>query len=139
MIFCLAKILRAKKLRQADNRCALSCCIANEFNRTREILLRPRAAAHLDQCDLGRVFCHVERSRDISRFSENSKRFLDFARNDNGWPSLFHRVSGTISIFSITIRLVGLLGSPMLFFVTGVSPIFSSTSSPLINFPNVVY
>jgi len=29
--------------------------------------------------------------------------------------------------------------SPMLLLVTGVSPIFASTSSPLINLPKVVY
>jgi hypothetical protein len=48
MIFCLAKILRPKKLRQADNLRALSCRIANKFDRVRQILLQLRAAAHLD-------------------------------------------------------------------------------------------
>jgi hypothetical protein len=48
MIFCLAKILRSKKLRQADNLRALSRRIANKFDRAREILLLLRAAAHLD-------------------------------------------------------------------------------------------
>jgi len=47
--------------------------------------------------------------------------------------------AGTILMLSITTRLVGLLISPVLFLVTGVSPIFLSTSSPLISFPNVVY
>ena len=38
---------------------------------------------------------------------------------------------GTMSILLITMRLVGLLISPTLFFTTDVSLIFSSTSSPL--------
>jgi hypothetical protein len=48
MIFCLAKILRPKKLRQADNLCALSRRVANKLDRAREIPLRLPAAAHLD-------------------------------------------------------------------------------------------
>ena len=51
----------------------------------------------------------------------------------------FTESAGTILMLSITTRLVGLLISPMLFLVTGVSPIFSSTSSPLISLPKVVY
>ena len=46
---------------------------------------------------------------------------------------------GTILMLSITTRLLGLLGSPVLFLVTGISPIFSSTSWPLISLPKVVY
>ena len=30
----------------------------------------------------GVINCHVERSRDISRYFRNNERFLDFARND---------------------------------------------------------
>ena len=37
-------------------------------------------------------------------------------------------------MLSITTRLVGLLGCAMLFLVTGVSPIFSSTSSAFDQF-----
>src|SRR4030095_15211526 len=111
VILCLAKILRPKKLRQADNLDALSCCIANKLDCAGEILLRLNAATHLDERNL----CHVERSRDISRFSENSKRFLAFARNDNSVPAYFTESAGTILILSITMRLIGLLGSPMLF------------------------
>jgi hypothetical protein len=48
MIFCLAKILRPKKLREADNLRALSRRIANKFDCARKILLRVYAAAHLD-------------------------------------------------------------------------------------------
>jgi hypothetical protein len=48
MIFCLAKILRPKKLRQADNLRALSRRVANKFDRAREILLGLHAAAHLN-------------------------------------------------------------------------------------------
>jgi hypothetical protein len=51
MVFCLAKVLRPKKLRQADNLRALPCCVASKFDRTPEILLRVRAATHLDQRD----------------------------------------------------------------------------------------
>src|SRR5215471_1329473 len=51
----------------------------------------------------------------------------------------FAESAGTILMLSITTRSVGLLGSPMLFFITGVSPIFSSTSLPLTSLPNVVY
>src|SRR4026209_1094491 len=40
------------------------------------------------------IFVMSSGSRDISRFFENSKRFLDFARNDNSvTESLFHRIS----------------------------------------------
>jgi hypothetical protein len=48
VILGLAKILRPKKLGQTDDLRALSCRIANKFDRAREILLRFRAAAHLD-------------------------------------------------------------------------------------------
>ena len=133
VIFALAKILRPKQLRQTDHLRALLCGIANEFNRAREILLRLRAAAHLDQSNL----CHVARSRDISHHF-NSERFLDFARNDKT-DGYFTESARTISIFSITTRFVGLLISPCAFRSTGVSPIFSNTSSPLINLPKVVY
>src|SRR3954468_19262166 len=51
MIFCLAKILRAKKFRQTDNLCALSRRVADKFDRAREIFLGVRAAAHLDEGD----------------------------------------------------------------------------------------
>src|SRR5213596_1804599 len=51
----------------------------------------------------------------------------------------FTEFAGTIFTLSITTRFVGLLISPELFLVTGVPPIFSSTSSPLINLPKVVY
>src|SRR6266481_7484213 len=136
MIFCLAKILRPEKLRQANNLCALSCGIANKFNRASEILLRLHAAAHLDEGD----FCHSERSRGIPLHSLERifAVCLDFARHDRR-INYFTESAGTILMLSITTRLVGLLGSPMLFLVTGISPIFPSTSWPLISLPKVVY
>src|SRR6202040_1741051 len=51
----------------------------------------------------------------------------------------FTEFAGTIFTLSITTRFVGLLISPCAFPSTGVLPILSSTSSPLINLPNVVY
>ena len=57
----------------------------------------------------------VETSLDSLKIS---KRFLDFARNDNSVTSrYFTESAGTILMLSITTRLVGLLGSPMLFLV----------------------
>ena len=47
--------------------------------------------------------------------------------------------NGTIFTLSIVTRLLGLLTSPWAFRSTGVLPILSSTSSPLINLPKVVY
>src|SRR2546423_14109743 len=111
MVFSLAKVLRSKKFGQTNNHGAFLRRFANEIHRPREILLRLRAAFHLHQRD----FCFVCHSR------------------------YFTESAGTMSIFSITTRVVGLLFSPMLFRVTGVSPILERTSSPLINFPNVVY
>src|SRR5215217_7816320 len=51
----------------------------------------------------------------------------------------FTEFDGTIFTLSITTRFVGLLISPCVFRSTGVLPIFSRTSPPLINLPNVVY
>src|SRR5204863_8362232 len=51
----------------------------------------------------------------------------------------FTESAGTILTLSITTRFVGLLVSPALFLVTGISPIFSRTSAPLTSLPNVVY
>ena len=48
MILCLTKVLRTKKLRQANNLRALSCRFTNESCRAREILFRVDTAAHLD-------------------------------------------------------------------------------------------
>src|SRR6266576_4426713 len=81
---------------------------------------------------------NVERSRDISKYFSNRERFLDFARNDKD-DDYFTEPAGTMSILLIVMRLVGLLISPCAFRSTGVLPIFSSTSSPLINLPNGVY
>src|SRR5438477_13114142 len=112
MVFGLAKILRPKEFRQTNDLRAFLGRVLDEIHRPQEILLRIGTALHLDECDLCVVFCH-------SRY--------------------FTESAGTMSIFSITTRVVGLLFSPMLFRVTGVSPIFPSTSSPLINLPKVVY
>jgi hypothetical protein len=103
--------LRAEKFRQTNNRRALLRRVANKILRAGEIFLRFRATLHLDQRD----FCFLSHSR------------------------YFTESAGTMSILSIVTRSVGLLISFPLFRVTGVFPIFSSTSSPLINFPNVVY
>src|SRR5204863_7562595 len=51
----------------------------------------------------------------------------------------FTEFAGTSFTLSIATRVVGLLTSPCAFRSAGVSPIFSSTSPPLINLPNVVY
>ncbi len=51
----------------------------------------------------------------------------------------FTESAGTIVMLSIVTRLVGWLFSPPGPGVTAVLPIFSSTSSPLINLPKVVY
>ncbi len=51
----------------------------------------------------------------------------------------FTESAGTILTLSMTTRLVGLLFSPELLTSTGVRAIFSRTSSPLTNFPKVVY
>src|SRR5205814_8340218 len=136
MIFCLAKILRAKQLRQTDDLRALLCRVANKFDRSCEILLRLHAAAHLDK----RNFCYSERRRGIPLHNLEGifAGCLDFARHDRR-ISYFTESAGTILTLSITTRLIGLLGSPVLFLVTGMSPIFSSTSWPLIRLPKVVY
>src|SRR5690349_1412838 len=47
--------------------------------------------------------------------------------------------AGTILTDFTSMRFVGLLGSPLRLATTGVSLIFLSTSSPLINFPKAVY
>ena len=51
VIFGLAKVLRSKKFRQADDCRALFRRIANKIDRPREILLRISAALHLHQRD----------------------------------------------------------------------------------------
>ena len=59
-----------------------------------------------------------------------------------GLPSdiaLLHRVAETILMLSTVTRFMGLLFSPELLIVVGMSPIFPSTLSPLITFPKVVY
>jgi len=51
---------------------SVALCAAQRFEQTQRF-------------HVGSASCHVERSRDISElFSEMSKRFLDFARNDRG-------------------------------------------------------
>ena len=64
---------------------------------------------------------------------------LDNITRQSARSTYFAEFAGTILMLSITTRLVGLLFSPELLLVTGVSPILPSTSSPLINLPNVVY
>src|SRR6266581_9170893 len=59
VIFCLTKILRPEKFRQANDLGAFFRCLANEFNRAREILLRLWAAAPLNERNL-RCLCHSE-------------------------------------------------------------------------------
>src|ERR1044071_8827767 len=64
-----------------------------------------------------------------------------------GTPSLRRRQSGhiqidsagTMEMLSTPTRALGLLISPPLFWVTGVSPMVPSTSSPRIRRPNAVY
>src|SRR6266550_6491026 len=73
MIFCLAKVLRPKKLRQTNDVGALFCCVANELDRMCEVFLRLGTALQLDECDF-RCRCHSERSRGISNYSEAKAR-----------------------------------------------------------------
>jgi hypothetical protein len=61
MIFRLAKILRTKKFREANNLGSAFRGVANEIDGVRKIFVRLRAAAHLNEGD----FCHPERSRGI--------------------------------------------------------------------------
>src|SRR5437773_538236 len=140
VVFGLAKILRAKKFRQTNNRGVFFSGGANEIERPGEILVRIRAASHLNKRDLGHV-C-LSHSANYPRRTRSSRRcnyFRPSCLSCSSWWSHFTESAGTMSIFSITTRVVGLLFSPMLFLVTGVSPIFASTSSPLINLPKVVY
>src|SRR5262245_7447391 len=51
----------------------------------------------------------------------------------------FTALAATILMLSTLTRTVGLLGSPLALGATGVSPIFPSTSSPLLSLPNAVY
>jgi hypothetical protein len=51
VIFRLAKIQRAEKLRQANNLRTLFGSLANAVNRFRDILLRLRLAPHLHERD----------------------------------------------------------------------------------------
>ena len=60
VVFRLAKILRAKQLRQTNDLRALLRGVANARDRLREICLRLGAALHLHECDLCRSRrCHV--------------------------------------------------------------------------------
>src|SRR5439155_13778703 len=76
---------------------------------------------------------------EATEITEEHAPFNLFDLRDLCGENHFTESAGTILTLSTTTRLVGLLGSPMLFLVTGVSPIFSRTSSPLISLPNVVY
>jgi hypothetical protein len=55
VVFGLAKILRAKKFGQTNNRGAFFSGVANEIERPGEILFRIRATSHLNKRDLGHV------------------------------------------------------------------------------------
>src|SRR4051812_43425386 len=134
MVLRLAKILGSEKLRQTNDLRAAVRCVPDKIERMREILFHVRAAPHLDEGNFCfACFCHVRLTESTRRSDKFCLCVLcDFSVN------YFIELAGTISILLIVIRLVGLLFSPFPI-VTGVSPIFSSTSSPLINFPKVVY
>src|SRR5206468_7855286 len=105
-----------------------------EFNCAREILLRVRATAHLDERDLRFLSASHSESFGVGGHVRVFK-----AAACRRTPNYFTDSAGTTFTLSITTRFVGLLGSPCAFRSTGVLPIFSSTSSPLINLPKVVY
>ena len=99
-----------------------------------KIFLRLRAAPHLDERDL----CFVQRLalRQCASVIRECKVLITVSCLRKFY---FTELAGTMSIFSIITRFVGLLISPPLPKVTGVLPIFSRTSSPLISLPKVVY
>ena len=115
-----------------------------------EILVRLRAASHLDESDVG---CGWFGAIEVDASVGDSDLCLDDCCSDVRIRKLalaasqaaadlvlyFTEFAGTIFTLSITIRFVGLLISPCALRSTDVSPIFSSTSTPLINLPNVVY
>ena len=138
MIFCLAKILRPKKLRQTNDLRALLCGAANEIDGVREILVRIRAASHLHESHFRHLrFSHLAINHEAHEDHEDEA--VNFVFMSFVVTNYFSESAGTILMLSIATRLVGLLISPALFRVTAVSPILSSTSLPLISFPNVVY
>src|SRR5260370_7695664 len=51
-------------------------------SRVVDLVLSEIRRRRLQDFEQGLRFCHVERSRDISRYFRNSKRFLYFGRND---------------------------------------------------------
>src|SRR2546430_12103610 len=77
--------------------------------------------------------CHLQRL--LARAPQRNQRRRYLIQFQNRQLPL----AGTISIFSTETRVVGLLFSPLLLDITGVSPNLPSTSSPLMSFPNAVY
>src|SRR5260370_2847364 len=137
VLFRLAKILRPEELRQTNDLRAFLSLVANEFTRAFKILFRLRAAPHLNEPDLCHLRLHHSGINHEGHEDVNHLPLVAFVIFvvKNYWTES----AGTILMLSITTRLVGLLISPALFLDGGVSPILSSTSSPLFSFPNVLY
>src|SRR5256885_10237604 len=76
----------------------------------------------------------------ISRSDQNNglTRQVNIARR-RARSTYFTESAGTILMLSTVTRFVGLLRSPLSLMVTSVSPIFPTTSSPFMIFPNAVY